>query len=52
MVVPGSIVPLPAGVRSFRRVTGRIEAELGPRDDASGPVTTVRAAFATQIMER
>jgi hypothetical protein len=52
MVVRGSIVPVPAGVRSFRRVTGRIEAEVGPRDDASGPVMTVRAAFATEIMER
>jgi hypothetical protein len=52
MVVKGSVVPAPAGVRSFRRVTGRIEAQVGPRDDASGAVMTVRAAFATEIMER
>jgi hypothetical protein len=52
MVVKGSVVPAPAGVRSLRLVTGRIEAQVGPRDDASGAVMTVRAAFATKIFER
>jgi hypothetical protein len=51
MVITGTGVPIPAGVRSLRRVTGHIEAQVGPRDDASGPTMTVRAAFATEIFE-
>ncbi len=51
MVITGTPVPIPSGVRSLRRVTGHIEAEVGPRDDASGATMTVRAAFATEIFE-
>ena len=51
MVITGTPVPVPAGVRSLRRVTGHIEAEVGPRDDANGATMTVRIAFATEIFE-
>lgn len=36
---------------SSRRVTGHIEAEVGPRDDAHGPITTVTAAFAMWVID-
>lgn len=36
---------------SFRRVLGRIEAEVGPRDDAQGATKSIRAAFATMVNE-
>lgn len=43
----------PTGVRprSVRRVTGRVTAELGPREDASAPTTELRAAFAATFVE-
>lgn len=36
---------------SFKRVTGHVEAELGPRDDGQAPVVFVRAAFAAIFAE-
>lgn len=42
-----------AGVRlrSFRKVVGRVEAEVGPRNDGAAPPKNVRAAFAATVME-
>ena len=51
LVITGTPVPVPAGVRSLRRVTGHIDAQVGPRDDANGATMTVHVAFATEIFE-
>lgn len=37
--------------RSFRKVVGRVEAEVGPRADGAAPAKILRAAFAASVIE-
>jgi hypothetical protein len=38
--------------RSWRKVVGHVEAEVGPENDGTAPTRSVRATFAANVIER